>query len=61
MEILKTFIGSFLFALIFLFGNKLGGLLALSRRRVLSAAAGVTTFYEPIDIGKISAFCKGLI
>jgi hypothetical protein len=61
MEILKTFIGSFLFALIFLLGNKLGGLLALSRRWVLSAAAGVTTFYEPIDIGKISAFCKGLI
>jgi hypothetical protein len=45
MEILKTFIGSFLFALIFLFGNKLGGPLALSRRRILSAAAGVSIAY----------------
>ena len=45
MEILKTFIGSFLFALIFLFGNKLEGPLALSRRRILSAAAGVSIAY----------------
>jgi hypothetical protein len=45
METLETFIGSFLFALIFLFGNKLEGPLGFSRRRVLSAAAGVSIAY----------------
>jgi len=45
MKILETFIGSFLFALIFLFGNKLEGPLGFSRRRVLSAAAGVSIAY----------------
>jgi len=45
MEILETFIGSFLFALIFLFGNKLEGPLGFSRRRALSAAAGVSIAY----------------
>ena len=45
MEILETFIGSVLFASIFLFGNKLEGPLGFSRRRVLSAAAGVSIAY----------------
>ena len=45
MEILETVVGSFLFALIFLFGNKLEGPLGFSRRRVLSAAAGVSISY----------------
>ena len=45
MEIFETFIGSFLFALIFLFGNRLEGLLGFSRRRALSAAAGVSIAY----------------
>ena len=45
MEILETFIGSFLFALIFLFGNKLEGPLGSSHGRVLSAAAGVSIAY----------------
>jgi hypothetical protein len=45
LEILETFIGSFLFALIFLFGNKLEGPLGFARRRVLSAAAGVSIAY----------------
>ena len=45
MEILETFIGSFLFALTFLFGNKLEGHLGFSRRGVLFAAAGVSIAY----------------
>jgi len=45
MEIVETFIGSLLFALIFLFGNKLEGPLGFSRRRVLSAASGVSIAY----------------
>ncbi len=45
MEIFETFIASFLFALIFLSGNKLEGPLGFSRRRVLSAAAGVSIAY----------------
>ncbi len=45
MEIAETFIASVFFALIFLFGEKLEGPLGFSRRRVLSAAAGVSVAY----------------
>jgi hypothetical protein len=45
MEIFETAIATFLFALIFLFGNRLEGVLGFSRRRVISAAAGVSIAY----------------
>ena len=45
MENMETFIASFFFAFIFLFGERLQVPLGFSHRRVLSAAAGVSIAY----------------
>jgi len=45
MGIVETFIASLFFALIFLFVGRLEGPLGFSRRRVMSAAAGVSVAY----------------
>jgi hypothetical protein len=45
METHETFIATIFFASTFLFGNRLEGVLGFARRRVLSAAAGVSVAY----------------